>query len=58
LEECGTSGIRVKEALKAQLRFGKNVCQQKPENNAVYNFSKVANGQRVNLTVDEMKIMI
>jgi hypothetical protein len=43
------------EALKAQLRFRKNIFQQKSDYNAVYNFSKVVNGQRVNLTVEEMK---
>ncbi|MES9902779.1 MAG: hypothetical protein ABW168_08860 [Sedimenticola sp.] len=42
------------EALKAQLRFRKNVFKQKPPSASTYNFSHLLNGKRINLTVDQL----
>jgi hypothetical protein len=42
------------EALKAQLRFRKHVFEQKADS-SVYAFSKVVDGKRVNLSVDQLK---
>ncbi|KAH3871091.1 hypothetical protein DPMN_034285 [Dreissena polymorpha] len=42
------------EALKAQLRFRKNVFKQKADPD-VFAFSKVIDGKRVNLSVEELR---
>ena len=44
------------EALKAQLRFRKNVFKQKYEGSEnVHSFSKVINDKRVSLSINELK---
>ena len=45
------------EALKAQLKFRKDVLQQIPDNKTVFNFSKFEEGKtlRKSLNVDELK---
>jgi cyanate lyase len=42
------------KALKAQLRFRKEILKQHPDNPAIYRFSKKNNGKTVALSVEEM----
>ena len=42
------------KALKAQLRFGKEVFRQHPEDSSVYRFSKSESGKTVQLTTEEL----
>ncbi|KAH3832615.1 hypothetical protein DPMN_105907 [Dreissena polymorpha] len=46
------------EGLKTQLRFRKSVFKQTSLNKNVYNFSKVENGKRVQLSVEELKLNV
>lgn len=48
-----TKSMQLK-ALKAQLRFRHHVLQQEPDNKAVFNFTKLEDGKRRNLTIDEL----
>lgn len=46
------------DALKVQLRFRKNVFKQIGDKENVYMFSKVENGKRAPLNVDELKMNV
>lgn len=53
-----SSKTEKEEALKVQLRFRKDVFKQVCDKDNVYAFSKLINGKRVNLSVEELKLNV
>lgn len=57
LETYQTKSSKI-AALKAQLRFRKEILNQKTKEPSVYNFTKLVNGKRISLSIEELTINV